>query len=73
MQRLALQIPDVCKYCGAVGLVLPDYTVRGGVALMEWSCVACDREWPITAEDQQEERRRQPERRRRSRSDRRKS
>ena len=73
MQRLALRIPDACRFCGTTTPIVPRYVVRGTVALVLWSCVACERQWSVTSEDVQHERRRElPDRRRATRTDRRK-
>jgi hypothetical protein len=45
--RLKIKIPECCPFCGTVGHVTIETTVRGSTALLTWCCRKCSHEWPI--------------------------
>src|SRR3954453_8158678 len=48
-----LTLPERCKLCGAIGSVVPETTITGGVVLLKWFCRTCAAEWPMTKAEQQ--------------------
>ena len=60
MSRMPLwfRLPTKCIFCGAVGTVVPETTIRGDAVLMAWCCRSCNNDWPITDEQTMEDRRR---------------
>jgi hypothetical protein len=70
--RLALRLPERCRFCNAVGSVSLEQTIKGKSVVLTWCCQRCDQEWPVTPEEEEHDRRLgTDERRRTSRKDRR--
>ena len=56
MARMKLRVPEHCQFCGALGTVTPEHTVRGNEVELTWCCKACGRDWPIESEEAQAQR-----------------
>ena len=54
---LRLQLPERCKFCGAVGSVRLEQTIKARSVTVAWCCNLCDRGWPVSAAEFQPERR----------------
>ena len=65
-------LPERCKFCGAVGSVRLEQTIKARSVTVAWCCSLCDRGWPVTVEELQPERRAaEADRRKATRTDRR--
>ena len=57
----------------AAGKVVLETAVKGKMAVLQWCCESCDKEWPVSPDEEQIDRRNGPgDRRARRRNDRRK-
>src|SRR3954471_17688083 len=71
LTELRLRMPKECPFCGRLGTVTLETTVRGDAVTLNWCCRECGREWRIQADEQLPDRRSSPERRKSVRKERR--
>jgi hypothetical protein len=46
--QVSLLVPQQCPLCTGRGGVRLQTTVRGGRVQLQWYCVRCEAEWPVT-------------------------
>ena len=46
---LVFRMPAKCPFCGSVGTVSPETTIKGKSVSLKWCCRKCSHDWPITA------------------------
>ena len=49
---ISLSVPETCPHCGVTGRVQLQQAIQGDRVLLEWACLACEREWLVRHKDE---------------------